>query len=247
LKTDIDTSFGKLTLGGYAMTTDNLAKGSMINMFSLSQGTMTAEQAKAAYTATTSTKAMAFADVSSSDWFYSTVGYAYNSGLMSGTSSTTFAPATQTSRAMIVQLLYNMEGRPAVDVSNNPFTDVPSTEWYAPAVLWAYQNGVTTGTSATTFSPDTLVTREQVAVFLYRYMKDYKKAEIAGGADLSAFPDIDKISPYAGFAEAVAWANGAGIVTGKKSGDAVNLAPQDKAQRSETATMFARFHKAFVS
>ncbi|MBR4933388.1 MAG: S-layer homology domain-containing protein, partial [Clostridia bacterium] len=179
LKTDIDTSFGKLTLGGYAMTTDNLAKGSMINMFSLSQGTMTAEQAKAAYTATTSTKPMAFADVSSSDWFYSTVGYAYNSGLMSGTSSTTFAPATQTSRAMIVQLLYNMEGRPAVDVSNNPFTDVPSTEWYAPAVLWAYQNGVTTGTSATTFSPDTLVTREQVAVFLYRYMKDYKKAEMA--------------------------------------------------------------------
>ena len=247
LKTDIDTSFGKLTLGGYAMTTDNLAKGSMINMFSLSQGTMTAEQAKAAYTATTSTKPMAFADVSSSDWFYSTVGYAYNSGLMSGTSSTTFAPATQTSRAMIVQLLYNMEGRPAVDVSNNPFTDVPSTEWYAPAVLWAYQNGVTTGTSATTFSPDTLVTREQVAVFLYRYMKDYKKAEMADGADISSFPDADKISPYAGFAEAVAWANGVGIVTGKKNGDAVNLAPQDKAQRSETATMFARFHKAFVS
>ena len=66
------------------------------------------------------------------------------------------------------------------------------------------------------------------------------------GADLSTFPDADKISPYAGFAEAVAWANGVGIVTGKKNGDAVNLAPLDKAQRSETATMFARFHKAFV-
>ena len=79
----------------------------------------------------------------------------------------------------ILQLLYNIEGRPAVDTVNNPFTDIPSGKWYTSAVLWAYQNGVTTGTSATTFSPDTLVTREQVAVFLYRYMKDYKKAEAA--------------------------------------------------------------------
>ena len=236
----------RINIGAESMTTMNLAADSMINMFAVRVGAMTAEDAAAAYESVASSKAMAFADVSSGDWFYSTVGYAYNSGLMSGTSSTTFAPATQTSRAMIVQLLYNMEGRPAVDVSNNPFTDVPSTEWYAPAVLWAYQNGVTTGTSATTFSPDTLVTREQVAVFLYRYMKDYKKAEMADGADISSFPDADKISPYAGFAEAVAWANGVGIVTGKKNGDAVNLAPQDKAQRSETATMFARFHKAFV-
>ena len=247
LKTDIDTSYKKITLGGYDMMSDNLAKGSMINMFSLSQGVMSAEQAKAAYEAVTSNKKMAFTDVSNSDWFYPTVGYAYDTGLMSGTSASTFAPTTQTSRAMIVQLLYNMEGRPAVDTANNPFADVPSGEWYAPAVLWAYQNGVTTGTSATTFSPDTLVTREQVAVFLYRYMKDYKKAEMADGADLSTFPDTDKISPYAGFAEAVAWANGVGIVTGKQSGDTVLLAPQDKAQRSETATMFARFHKAFVS
>ena len=246
LKTDIDTSYKKITLGGYDMTSDNLAKGSMINMFSLSQGVMSAEQAKAAYEAVTSTKKMAFTDVASTDWFYPTVGYAYDTGLMSGTSDTTFAPVTQTSRAMIVQLLYNMEGRPAVDTANNLFTDVPTDQWYAPAVLWAYRNGVTTGTSATTFSPDTLVTREQVAVFLYRYMKDYKKAEMAEGADISVFPDADKISPYAGFAEAVSWANGVGIVTGKQSGDTVLLAPQDKAQRCETATMFARFHKAFV-
>ena len=246
LKTDIDTSYKKLTLGGFDMTTDNLAKGSMINMFSLSQGTMSADQAKAAYESVTSTGKMAFTDVKSSDWFYPTVGYAYDTGLMNGTSDSTFAPATQTSRAMIVQLLYNMEGRPEVDASDNPFTDVPASEWYAPAVLWAYQNGVTTGTGATTFSPDALVTREQVAVFLYRYMKDYKKTDMAEGADISAFPDAGKIGPYAGFAEAVSWANGVGIVTGKQNGDAVLLAPQDKAQRSETATMFARFHKTFV-
>ena len=143
-------------------------------------------------------------------------------------------------------MLYNMEGKPAVDKTNNPFADVASGAWYADAVLWAYQNGVTTGSSATTFSPDALVTREQVAVFLYRFMKDYKGAEMGAGAELSAFPDADKISPYAGFAEAVSWANGAGIVTGKGSGDNVLLAPLDQAQRSETATMFARFHKLFV-
>ncbi len=235
-----------ITVGGYEATTDNLSKGSMVNMFALRQGVMTDAEAKAAFDATAKGKAMAFTDVVSTDWFYPTVGYAYSTGLMNGTSDTAFAPATQTSRAMIVQLLYNMEGRPAVDTGDNPFTDVPAGTWYTDAVLWAYQNGVTTGTGATTFSPDTLVTREQVAVFLYRYMKDYKKAEMAEGADLSSFPDAGEISPYAGFAEAVAWANGVGIVTGKQSGEVVLLAPQDKAQRSETATMFARFHKAFV-
>ena len=77
-------------------------------------------------------------------------------------------------------------------------------------------------------------------------MKDYKGAEMSEGADISSFTDAGKISPYAGFAEAVSWANGAGIVTGKTSGDTVLLAPLDQAQRSETATMFARFHKLFV-
>ena len=165
---------------------------------------------------------------------------------MSGTGDGTFEPATNTSRAMIIQMLYNFEGKPEVDTAENPFTDVPANKWYTKAVLWAYQNGVTAGSSATTFSPDTLVTREQVAVFLYRYLKDYKKADMAEGADLSVFPDEGSISKYAGFREAVAWATAEGIVTGKKNGDAVTLSPLDKAQRSETATMFTRFHRAFV-
>ena len=236
-----------ITVGGHDMMEDNISKGSMINMFALRQGVMTDDEVKAAYETTTAKgKTMSFTDVPEGKWFYPTINYAYNTGLMNGTSDTLFAPSTNTSRAMIVQLLYNIEGRPAVDTSNNPFTDIPSGKWYTSAVLWAYQNGVTTGTSATTFSPDTLVTREQVAVFLYRYMKDYKKAEMAEGADLSTFPDADKISRYSGFAEAVAWANGVGIITGKKNGDDVLLAPLDKAMRSETATMFARFHKAYV-
>ena len=164
---------------------------------------------------------------------------------MNGSSASTFSPSVKTSRAMIVQMLYNLEGRPAVDKSNNPFTDVDSGAWYADAVLWAYQNGVTTGTSATTFSPDALVTREQVAVFLYRYQKDYKKAEMGEGADLSAFPDSDKISPYTGFAEAMAWANANGIIGGKKNGSDVTLSPLDQAMRSEVAKMFVSFDKKF--
>jgi hypothetical protein len=86
-----------------------------------------------------------------------------------------------------------------------------------------------------------------VAVFLYRFVKDYKKSEMAAGADLSGFSDAGKISPYAGFADAVAWANGIGIVTGKTSQNGAILAPLDRAQRCETATMFARFHKNFIS
>ena len=202
---------------------------------------------KAAYDSRNEARnAFAFTDVKNTDWFYQNTLYAYANSLMNGTSATSFAPSVATSRAMIVQLLYNMEGRPAVEYKP-VFTDVKEDAWYADAVIWAYENGVTTGSSATTFSPDALVTREQVAVFLYRFMKDYKGEDMAEGADVSAFPDSGKISPYAGFAEAVAWANGVGIITGKTSSDGAILAPLDNAQRCETATMFARFHRGFVA
>ncbi|MBR5447949.1 MAG: S-layer homology domain-containing protein [Clostridia bacterium] len=157
-----------------------------INKAAFYAGTMTAEDVKNAYKVAAT--ALPFTDVQDG-WYIDSVEYAYATGLMNGSSATTFSPSVKTNRAMIVQMLYNLEGKPAVDKSNNPFTDVPDT-WYTDAVLWAYQSGVTTGTSATTFSPDALVTREQVAVFLYRYMRDYKKADMGEGADLSAFPTL---------------------------------------------------------
>ncbi|MBR6808256.1 MAG: S-layer homology domain-containing protein [Clostridia bacterium] len=223
-----------------------MASSSKIAYFRVYSGVMDDAAVKSAYEGRNdSLNTFAFTDVKSGDWFYQNTLYAYANSLMNGTSSTTFSPTANTSRAMIVQLLYNMEGRP--EVTYKPiFTDVKEDAWYADAVIWAYENGVTTGSSATTFSPDALVTREQVAVFLYRYMKDYKGEEMAAGAELSAFPDSGKISPYAGFAEAVSWANGVGIITGKSAGGNVTLAPLDSAQRCETATMFARFHKNFV-
>ncbi len=224
-----------------------LQRGSMVNCVRIYQGAMDAETVKATYEKTTApVKKFSFTDVKNTDWFTPSVVYSFKNNLMNGTSATAFSPSVATSRAMIVQLLYNMEGRP--EVTYKPiFTDVNEDAWYADAVIWAYENGVTAGSSATAFSPDALVTREQVAVFLYRFMKDYKGEEMAEGADISAFPDASKISPYAGFADAVSWANGVGIITGKTSANGAILAPLDNAQRCETATMFARFHKNFVA
>ena len=236
-----------LHIGGRAHSGESLLlkKGSKVNRFRLYSGPMDESEVALLYSdAVKPNVILPFEDVSEDDWYTDTVRYAYENGLMNGTSDSTFSPTANTSRAMIVQLLYNMEGRP--EVTYKPiFTDVKEDAWYADAVIWAYENGVTTGSSATTFSPDALVTREQVAVFLYRYMKDYKGEEMEEGADLSAFPDAGKISPYAGFAEAVSWANGVGIITGKSAGGNVILAPLDSAQRCETATMFARFHRSF--
>ena len=231
-------------IGGIDTSSDTLAKDSRVNMVSLSEGVMTADEVKAAYAARTA-KIPAFSDVNSTDWYYHNVRYAVDSGLMNGTGGSLFAPATETSRAMIVQMLYNMEGRPAVEYKPT-FTDVAEGAWYADAVIWAYESGVTSGSSATTFSPDALVTREQLAVFLFRYLRDYKKADVITDGDLSSFPDAGSISPYTDFKEAVQWATGEGIITGKTKGDTVVLAPTDRAQRCETATIFARFHKIFV-
>ncbi len=212
-----------------------------INKATLYSGIMTDEDVKTAYKIATT--ALPFTDVTDG-WYIDSVEYAYATGLMKGSSATAFAPSVKTNRAMIVQMLYNLEGNPAVDKTNNPFTDVPDT-WYTDAILWAYQNGVTTGTSATTFSPDALVTREQVAVFLYRYMRDYKKAEMGEGADLSVYPDADSINDYTDFNEAVAWANASGIIGGKKNGSVVTLSPLDQAMRSEVAKMFVSFAKKY--
>ncbi|MBQ6789152.1 MAG: S-layer homology domain-containing protein [Clostridia bacterium] len=212
-----------------------------INKAALYSGVMTDEDVKTAYKIATT--ALPFTDVTDG-WYIDSVEYAYATGLMNGSSATTFSPSVKTNRAMIVQMLYNLEGKPVVDKTNNPFTDVADT-WYTDAVLWAYQSGVTTGTSATTFAPDALVTREQVAVFLYRYMRDYKKADLGDGADLSSYPDADAISPYTDFAPAVSWANANGIIGGKKNGSAVTLSPLDQAMRSEVAKMFVSFAKKY--
>ena len=164
---------------------------------------------------------------------------------MSGTGNgTTFEPNTKTTRAMIVQLLYALEGSPDVEYKSI-YSDVTTKHWAKKAITWASENGIAYG-SGGKFNPDTVVTREQVAVFLYRYLKS-KNVEMIEGADLSVFPDENQISTYGDLKDAMKWANAAGIVNGKAKTDGKTyLAPQDSATRAEAATMIVNFHKQFA-
>lgn len=174
-----------------------------------------------------------FADVGSSDWFCGAVQTAFDKGYMSGTSNTTFVPRGATTRAAFVQTLYAKAGSPSVN-SSNPFHDVKSGDWYYSAVLWASQNGITNGTSATTFSPNANVTREQLAVFLYA---DAGKPHTTGS--LSDFADSSRIDSWA--LPAMRWAVQNGVISGSTSNGKRYLKPLDNATRAETATMLVYY------
>lgn len=179
-----------------------------------------------------------FGDVDPTLWSYEGIQFCVMMGYMSGMDTHVFAPRGVTTRAQLVQILYNFVGGPAVS-GETPFTDL-TANWYKDAVLWAYQTGVTSGTSETTFAPDDPVTREQVAVLLYEFAD--KVLELGGAetpADLSRFPDGDQVSSWA--REAMADAVALGIINGTKVGDQVFLAPQGSATRDQIATMFEGF------
>ena len=171
-----------------------------------------------------------FTDVNKNDWFYEKVSYAYTHKLMSGTSETTFEPNATLTRAMMVQILYNKEGCPANASDSNPYADVAKDQWYFNAVQWAYENKITGGTSATTFDPDSKVTREQFARFMYNYAGT---PEVNGTLN---FVDADQVSDWA--YDAMLWANQNGIIGGKKLDDgSVVLDPSGNATRAEAASM----------
>ena len=176
---------------------------------------------------------MPFVDVSENAWFYNAVAYAYHNGLMSGTSGNTFSPDNTLTRAMIVQVLYAMEGAPAAGQS--AFTDVPENAWYADAVNWAAENGIASGYGNGLFGPEDNVTREQVATILYGYARA-KGYGITDTASLAAFTDASSISAYA--VDAMSWAVGAGLISGM--GDGI-VAPQGNATRAQFAAMLLNF------
>ena len=179
-----------------------------------------------------------FGDVDPTLWSYEGIQFCVMMGYMSGMDTHVFAPRGVTTRAQLVQILYNFVGGPEVS-GETPFTDL-TANWYKDAVLWAYQTGVTSGTSETTFAPDDPVTREQVAVLLYEFAD--KVLEVGGAetpADLSRFPDGDQVSSWA--REAMADAVALGIINGTKVDDQVFLAPQGSATRDQIATMFEGF------
>ena len=175
-----------------------------------------------------------FGDVKSADWFYNDVKYVYEKGMMAGTAADVFAPNATTTRAMIVTILYRLEGSPAV-TGTSAFVDVPAGQWYTDAVNWAAANQIVNGTSATTFAPNDSITREQMAAILYRYAQ-YKGYDVTKKADLSGYSDNGQVSAYA--KDALAWANAAKLVNGMTD---TTLAPQGSATRAQVSAILHRF------
>ena len=180
-----------------------------------------------------------FSDVTK-NWAYPGIQYCVTHKLMGSTGGDKFAPTMTTTRAQIVQILYNLEGEPEVS-GTTPFTDL-TQDWYQDAVLWAYQTGVVAGTSSTTFEPDLPVTREQIAVILMEYMTRVLKLERTWTpADLSGFPDADSVSDWA--KDAMADAVGLGLISGASNGGQTYLEPQGSATREQVATILMEFCK----
>ena len=179
-----------------------------------------------------------FTDVTK-NWAYPGIQYCVTHGIMGGMGDGTFAPTGTTTRAQIVQILYNLEGTPAVS-GTTPFTDL-TANWYKPAILWAYQNNVVAGKSPTTFDPEGPVTREQIAVILTQYMFHVLKMNRTWTpADLSAFPDGAQVSGWA--KEAMQDAVALGLINGTKASDGlVYLDPQGSAARQQVATILMNF------
>ena len=182
-----------------------------------------------------------FTDVQGGDhWAHEGIDYCIANGLMSGIGNDLFGPKLTTTRAQIVQILYNLEGEPKVS-GTTPFTDL-TQDWYQDAVLWAYQTGVVAGTSSTTFEPDLPVTREQIAVILMEYMTRVLKLERTWTpADLSTFPDAGSVSDWA--KDAMADAVGLGLISGASNGGQTLLEPQGSATREQVATILMEFCK----
>ena len=176
-----------------------------------------------------------FVDIVGPIWYSDPVLYAYQNGLVNGMTLITYEPMTQMNRAMLVTLLSRMAGVQET-VADAGFTDVPAGEWYANAVNWAYSTGIVMGMGDGTFAPTATLTREQMAVILYRYATDYLGKDAVCDGDLTRFPDADNSSDWA--VDALSWAVGTGLINGK--GDL--LAPKDFTNRAEVATILYRFN-----
>lgn len=174
-----------------------------------------------------------FNDVSANDWFASAVDYVTGKGMMNGTADNTFSPKANTTRGMVVTVLYRLENQPSTSAAS--FTDVASGAYYANAVAWANANGIVSGYGSGKFGPNDKVTREQLAAILYRYAQ-YKKYDVSGAKSLDGYTDAQSVSSYA--VPALQWANAVGVVTGK-SGN--KLDPKGNATRAEVAAMLMRF------
>lgn len=186
-----------------------------------------------------SANTLPFTDVAQGTWYYDAVVYAYNSGLVSGTSSTTFSPDLTMTRAMLVSILYRMEGEPTA--SGTSFADVAQGTWYADAVAWAAKEEIVAGYPNGNFGPEDTVTREQTAAILYRYAA-YKGYSMDAEADLSKYTDAAAVSSYA--LDAMKWANANGLIVGTSD---TTLEPQGSATRAQATSILSRFAQTMKS
>lgn len=181
-------------------------------------------------------------DVAGPDhWAHKGIDYCVRNRLMSGVGAGTFSPDTACTRAQIVKILYNRSGN-QTDYSYYylPFTDVAPGAWYYNAVAWAYYNDVTSGTSATMFTPNAAITRQQLVTFLYRYTVKYAPEFTGNAAPISAFPDADSVANWA--YAAMSWAVGNGLILGNAHDNGPDyLDPNDSATRAQTATIIMRY------
>ena len=183
-----------------------------------------------------------FEDVAPGAWYESAVRYAYFHNIMEGMRETEFAPATALTRAMAVQILYNLEGQPDISGENlgYPYEDVDAQAWYGDAVYWARITGVATGYGDGTFQPGDSITRQEFAQMLYNYAK-YKGYDLSAEGDLSQFPDSESVADWA--EAAMRWANGNELINGHDDG---TLEPDGTATRAQAASILMKFDQNLV-
>lgn len=184
-------------------------------------------QEKPAFTETT------FADIKKDDWHYESVKYVYENNLMQGTGNG-FEPESKMTRAMLVTVLYRM-ANPGEKANNHNFADVPAGQWYTDAVAWAAENNIVSGITNTEFAPDSDISREQMALIIYRFAKN-QGYDVSGKADISFFSDTNDISDWA--LDALCWANNTELVNGTSE---TTLSPKATATRAQIATILMRF------
>ena len=178
-----------------------------------------------------------FEDTDPNSYYSDAVDYLYAEGIINGVAPRQFGPSDPLDRAMVITMLYRVALNPAV-YGTTPFVDLEPNEYYVDSVTWGYQQNITTGTDETHFSPHSPLTRQQLAVFLYRFAQ-YEQVDVSGQADLSRFPDQDGVASYA--RTAMSWAVDAGIIRGDSTGNVDYLNPDAGANRAQAATMIYRY------
>lgn len=184
------------------------------------------------------------------DWSHEGLDYCIYRGYIAGTSASTVAPTGVCTRAQLVSILYRMQGEPTavrgIELAKlrAPFNDVPRGQWYTDAIWWAKLTGVVSGTSATTFDPSGEITREQLAVILYNYTKQFASGSLTATGSLAGFPDAGSVSSWA--RTEMAWAVGNGLISGTGSGSVAYLSPQGSATRAQVAAILMRFEQAMA-